>query len=105
MWEWAVKGTTGNISVGNVSLSAGHGQELTLNVENLSPAGKAGTVALGNINLAIANTNATTKGATGTLHVSTTGTKGGSITAGNITIGSSGVTTKAALRPPTCSDM
>jgi hypothetical protein len=93
----ALAGNSGLITIGNVSLNAGAQQTSELYVVN-SAANNNGGVTLGNLNIAVHNTNANIHVASGYVDVSAThGAKGGNISVGNITIGSSGVTTKAAL--------
>lgn len=95
----ASNGAAGALTVGNVSLSDGKGQYLALDVSNYA-ANKVGALTIGNVTLAVHNTNAATVNAEALLHVetsSTAGKAGGNITTGNITVGSSGETTKATL--------
>jgi len=94
----AAGGNTQGITTGNIDLTAHHNQELNLYVSN-SADNKPGAVNIGNVTVAVAGTNAATK-ADVTLKVFTdslTADKvgSGSITTGNITIGSSGDTTAA----------
>lgn len=95
----ASNGHAGALTVGNVSLSDGRGQVQHLDVSNLAN-GAVGAVGIGNVNIAVHNTNNKVTNATGQLHVSSSSflnKAGGNITTGNITVGVSGLTTKATV--------
>jgi hypothetical protein len=99
IYQSALNGAAGAVTVGNVSLSDGKGQYLRLDVSNYA-ANKVGALTIGNVSVAVHNTNAATVTAEAVLHVETEslgGKAGGNITTGNITVGSSGDTTKATL--------
>jgi hypothetical protein len=92
----AKSGSAGSVNVGNVSLSAGAGQTNALEIadEALSA---VGDVTLGNVSLAVHNTNADTAVAKAALELLGTGSSDGNIKIGDIAAAATGVTTRAAL--------
>ena len=94
--HYATAGSAGTLGIGNVSLSAAIGHTLQLSITN-GAADKVGALTLGNVNLAVHNTNANAAVADALLDVHTTGTSGGDIKVGNVTVAATGVSTHAKL--------